>query len=123
MRGRRQRCSHCRLLGLIRAMRAGVANPDVGGSPYAGLQVALTVTARNLAGVSSTTVPVVLTLPPPDLQDKTALALAALRQRLALHPKDTQGAGNALRATGGVSSQPDFRQRGCADGGVGSRVE
>jgi hypothetical protein len=75
---------------------SGVAKPDVGWSPYAGLQVELVLKASNLAGVTSATAPVTITLPPPELHDKTALALADLRQRLALEPKDKLAAGAAL---------------------------
>jgi hypothetical protein len=74
----------------------GVARPDIGDSPYAGLAVRLVLTARNLAGVARSTAPVTLTLPPPDLHDKTALALAGLRQNLALAADQSQAIGDAL---------------------------
>jgi hypothetical protein len=74
----------------------GVAKPDIGDSPYAGLPVSLVLTARNLAGVQRSTPPAILTLPPPALHDKTALALAALRQQLALAPEEPQAVGDAL---------------------------
>jgi hypothetical protein len=74
----------------------GMATLDVGDSPYAGLPVSLVLTARNLAGRQRATPPVTLTLPPPDFQDKTALALARLRQQLALAPDQRQTAGDEL---------------------------
>ena len=75
---------------------SGVAKPDIGDSPYAGLPVSLVLTARNLAGVQRSTLPVTLTLPPPALHDKTALALAGLRQKLALAPHQPEAVGDAL---------------------------
>jgi hypothetical protein len=75
---------------------SGVAKPDIGDSPYAGLPVSLVLTARNLAGVQRSTPPVTLTLPPPALHDQTALALAALRQKLALAPDRPEAVGEAL---------------------------
>jgi hypothetical protein len=74
----------------------GVAKPEIGDSPYAGLPVSLVLTARNLAGVQRSTPPVTLTLPPAALHDRTALALAALRQQLALAPDRPQAVGDAL---------------------------
>lgn len=76
--------------------QSGVARPDIGDSPYAGLAVSLVLTARNLAGVAGSTAPVTLTLPPPDLHDKTALALAGLRQNLTLAPNHAPAVGDAL---------------------------
>jgi len=74
---------------------SGVARPDIGDSPFAGLPVSLVLTARNLAGAARSTVPFTITLPPPTWHDKTALALAALRQNLALTP-NKPAAGAAL---------------------------
>lgn len=76
---------------------AGTAKPDIGDSPYAGLRVTVTLAARNLAGVTGTAPPMIVQLPPAELHDKTALALAALRQRLALQPGDTKNTGDALQ--------------------------
>jgi hypothetical protein len=74
----------------------GTARPDISDSPYAGLQVAVTLTARNLAGIIGLAGPMTVTLPPAALQDKTANALAKLRQRLALEPAKTAEIGAAL---------------------------
>jgi hypothetical protein len=90
----------------------GVAKPDIGDSPYAGLPVSVVLTARNLAGVQRSTPPVTLILPPPALQDKTALALAGLRQKLALAPDRPQAAGEALRK---LSQAPKSKISGGAD--------
>ena len=75
----------------------GTGRPEIGDSPYAGLQVAVTLAARNLAGVTGVAGPMSVTLPPPALQDKTASALATLRQQLALEPAGTPQSGEALR--------------------------
>ncbi len=75
---------------------SGVAKPDIGDSPFAGLPIALVLTARNLAGMARSTMPFTITLPPPALHDQTALALAAIRQNLALNPESKQAAGNIL---------------------------
>jgi hypothetical protein len=91
---------------------SGVAKPDIGDSPYAGLPVSLVMTARNLAGVQHSTPPVMLILPPPALHDKTALALAGLRQRLALAPHQLQAVGAAL---GKLSQSPASHISGGAD--------
>jgi hypothetical protein len=75
---------------------AGLAREDVSDSPYAGLQVQVVLSAANLAGVTAAAAPQTVRLPPPPLHDKTAAALADLRQRLALDPK-ARGPGQALQ--------------------------
>ena len=75
----------------------GLAKPDISDSPYAGLQVTVLLAASNLAGLTGTAKPLTVRLPPPDLQDKTAVALAGLRQRLALHPGKNRNSGEALQ--------------------------
>lgn len=74
----------------------GVAKPDVADSPYAGLEVGVTLTARNLAGVFGSAGPMTVRLPAADLQDPTARALAGLRQSLALQPDRADGTAKAL---------------------------
>jgi hypothetical protein len=91
---------------------SGVAKPDIGDSPFAGLPVSLVLTARNLAGIERSTAPFTLTLPPPALHDKTALALAALRQNLALRPENKQAAGDMLD---GLARRPLSKVTASAD--------
>jgi hypothetical protein len=67
-------------------------------SPYAGLAVAITLRAENLAGITAVTPGLVFTLPARPLHDTTARALAQLRQNLALHPSGPVMAGAALAA-------------------------
>jgi hypothetical protein len=90
----------------------GVAKPDIGDSPFAGLPVSLLLKARNLAGVEGSSAPVTLTLPPPELHDKTAMTLAALRQQLALTPARKQGIGDALM---GLAQHPLSKVTGSTD--------
>jgi hypothetical protein len=72
-------------------------------SPYAGLTVAVTLQAANLAGITAVTPPHLVRLPPISLRDPTARALAGLRQSLALNPQAPVMAGVAL---GALSRQP-----------------
>ena len=90
----------------------GVAKPDIGDSPFAGLPVSLVLQARNLAGVEGLSAPVKLTLPPPELHDKTAMKLAALRQQLALTPARKQAAGDALMS---LAQHPLSKVTGATD--------
>ncbi len=76
---------------------SGVAKPDVGDSPYAGLLVTVTLAARNLAGISGMAASMTVQLPPADFSDKTAIALATLRQRLALDPNTTREQADTLQ--------------------------
>jgi hypothetical protein len=72
---------------------------DLTDSPYAGVPVGLVLTATNLAGVSaSLDRGDRLTLPGLALTDPTALALAGLRQHLALQPADGLNTANGLHA-------------------------
>jgi hypothetical protein len=98
--------------GLNPTNTGGVAKPDIGDSPFAGMPVTLRLTARNLAGVAGSTAPVTVTLPPPLLHDKTALALAALRQKLALTPAAKRVAGDALMS---LAQHPLSKVTGSAD--------
>lgn len=91
---------------------AGTAKPDIGDSPYAGLRVTVTLGARNLAGITGTATPMIVQLPPAELHDKTAVALAALRQRLALQPGDTKNTGDALQK---LAETPPSRISGATD--------
>ena len=75
----------------------GLARSDIADSPYAGLPVNVTLTARNLAGVQGGAGPMSVLLPPMDWHDRTAAGLAALRQRLALAPADAAALGQALQ--------------------------
>ncbi len=56
-------------------------------SPYAGMTVAVTLRAINLAGMHADTAPRRITLPPPPVHDPTAKVLAMIRQNLALSPE------------------------------------
>ncbi len=91
---------------------SGVAKPDISDSPFAGLPVTLQLTARNLAGVARSTDPVTIALPPPGLRDKTALALAAIRQKLALAPGQKPASGDALNR---LAQQPLSKVSASAD--------
>jgi hypothetical protein len=73
------------------------ANIDLTDSPYAGIPVGLVLIAKNVAGVSaSLDRGDKLVLPGLTLTDVTALALAGLRQHLALQPKDGLNTANGL---------------------------
>jgi hypothetical protein len=89
-----------------------VAKLDMGDSVYAGLPVSVVLTARNLAAMQTATTPVTVMLPPPMLRDKTALAIAASRQNLALNPAGRQPAGAALSK---LAQHPLSRITGSAD--------
>jgi hypothetical protein len=70
---------------------------DLTDSPYAGIPVGLVLTAKNVAGVSaSMDRGDRLVLPGLTLTDATALALAGLRQHLALQPADGLNTANGL---------------------------
>jgi len=93
---------------------SGVAKPDVSDSPYAGLDVAVTLAARNLAGVSGMAGPMIVHLPPAEFLDKTASALAALRQHLALDPNTQREQADALQKLAesppsGISASADLQ--------------
>ncbi|OYV40393.1 MAG: hypothetical protein B7Z80_04705, partial [Rhodospirillales bacterium 20-64-7] len=66
----------------------GDARLDTADSPYSGMAVAITLQARNLAGVAAKSDPRPITLPPgPALHDPTAIVLGIARQNLALTPE------------------------------------
>jgi len=72
-------------------------NIDLTDSPYAGIPVGLALTAKNVAGVSAALDQGdKLILPGLTLTDATALALAGLRQHLALQPTDGLNTANGL---------------------------
>ncbi len=74
------------------------ARLDIAPSPYAGLAVNVTLSASNLAGRNaSTALRQPFLLPPATLRDKTAIALAAVRQNLALNPGTIGAAGAAVQ--------------------------
>lgn len=75
----------------------GNKNIDLTDSPYAGIPVGMVLTAKNVAGVSaSLDRGDRLVLPGLTLTDATALALAGLRQHLALQPADGLNTANGL---------------------------
>ncbi len=90
----------------------GLARLDIANSPYAGLPVNVTLTARNLAGVEGSAGPMRVLLPPVDWRDKTAALLAALRQRLTLAPVDAAAPGQALQK---LATAPASRISASAD--------
>jgi hypothetical protein len=77
----------------------GKTRLDLSESPFFGLPVSFSMTARNLAGVTGSLSPGgTYDLPGLNLQDKTALALNALRQQVALEPETTPVSGASLQA-------------------------
>jgi hypothetical protein len=62
------------------------ATLDLADSPYDGIEESLTLTAKNLAGMTARSAPQSLTLPPVPEHDATALLLRMIRQNLALTP-------------------------------------
>ncbi len=80
------------------------ARLNISDTPYAGLSLNLTLNARNLAGVNtSTTSPVSFALLPALLNDRTAEFLSGIRQRLALQPDRLAQAG---RQVGQIAAFP-----------------
>jgi hypothetical protein len=74
------------------------ARLDIANSPYGGLTMNITLTARNVANVTATAAPnLAFGLAASDLTDLTAIKLAGLRQRLALEPAGLRIIGAALR--------------------------
>jgi hypothetical protein len=67
----------------------GGATLDMRTSPYGGMTVAVTLEATNLANRHSSTPPQLVVLPPMPVHDPTAVALAAIRQHLALTPNQS----------------------------------
>jgi hypothetical protein len=77
----------------------GAGSVDLTDSPYENIPVGLALTAKNLAGISaSVDRGDRLILPGLSLTDPTAVALAGLRQHLALQPADGLNTANGLHA-------------------------
>ena len=86
-----------RPLGYNRALAEGATLPAATGeasatldareSPYSGMTVAVTLQAANLAGVRAASQPQMVTLPPLELHDPTAMVLGVIRRALALRPE------------------------------------
>jgi hypothetical protein len=80
------------------------ARLNIADTPYAGLSLNISLTARNIAGVTTTvTPPLNFTLLPALLNDRTAEFLAGIRQRLALQPDRLVQAG---RQVGQIAAFP-----------------
>jgi hypothetical protein len=82
---------------------ASSARLDVSATPYGGLVMGIALNALNAAGVAGQASAWGLRLPPAPLHDRTALRLAALRQRLALEPGTLAGSG---AAAAGIAAAP-----------------
>ncbi len=65
----------------------GMARLDISDTPYGGLQVDVTLQAKNLAGRAAVSDARTVTLPPLELHDPTAQLLRIARQTLALMPE------------------------------------
>jgi hypothetical protein len=77
----------------------GTATIDRSESPFHNLPVDFTLSARNLAGITGSLSPAgTYALPGLDLHDKTALALDALRQALAVEPANAAAVAPAIHA-------------------------
>jgi hypothetical protein len=86
---------------------------DLRDSPYAGLALNLALIGTNTAKIAASTIAAQqIVLPGPELNDKTAIMLAALRQRIALTPSVESWAGADL---GLIAARPPSAITGGAD--------
>jgi hypothetical protein len=80
------------------AQPTGSAYADLHHVPFYLLDTHLTLTATNIAGATAQAAPFTVFEPLPVPPNRTVLSLMLLRERLALHPDDLPGAGQAVLA-------------------------
>lgn len=79
---------------------SGTAKLDLLASPYAGLAVSGVLHAVNAGGVAGRSAPAAFTLPMPQLRNRTAQALEAVRRELAIAPEHRDAMAAQLSAIG-----------------------